>query len=136
VAISAWVMPKAEALSTRERWASVGTYSAVNFTFPITQPRDARALFAKWSVLMGRRRISSYVGRCSIVWKANLFHRMPDKISFRRVSSFLRLYPSNMLPRVVLPKAEAQKLARESRGKRKCESLKLFQILLTDAITY
>jgi hypothetical protein len=27
VAISAWVIPKAEALSTRERWASVGTYS-------------------------------------------------------------------------------------------------------------
>src|ERR1700730_3708916 len=29
----AWVIPKAEALSTRERWASVGTYSAVTLRF-------------------------------------------------------------------------------------------------------
>jgi hypothetical protein len=28
-----WVMPKAEALSTRERWASVGSYSAVTLRF-------------------------------------------------------------------------------------------------------
>jgi hypothetical protein len=28
-----WVIPKAEALSTRERWASVGTYSAVTLRF-------------------------------------------------------------------------------------------------------
>jgi hypothetical protein len=40
------VIPKAEALSTRERWASVGTYSAVTLRFQSLNQYEASLNFS------------------------------------------------------------------------------------------
>jgi hypothetical protein len=87
MAISAWVIPKAEALSTSARWASVGTYSAGILRFQSLNQGQRRLGWKETSVneQVGRT-ITSILVRQAIFYKSSTIVTISPNRTSRKLS--------------------------------------------------